>query len=139
MYSKQEFEMILAYISDSTKKKYSDCLNTFNYEPIETVEDLTEHLANMLEYAQDSDSYSIKDEIALECAIVLSREMESRKKVISLEDWEIVTDELAEVLADLDAYIDPINNLEAYHIMHERVLNVQKILLKNTEWNKEES
>ena len=51
------------------------------------------------------------------------------------ETHEFVTDELTEILADLDAKISPEENLEAYETMHNRVLEVQKTLLKGTEYN----
>jgi hypothetical protein len=54
-----------------------------------------------------------------------------RSKIYRPTKQEIdnATDELTEILADMDAKISPENDSEAYKEMHERTIRVQKILL----------
>jgi hypothetical protein len=45
------------------------------------------------------------------------------------QEIDDATDELTEILADMDAKISPEDDSEAYEKMHERTIRVQKILL----------
>lgn len=72
---KEEIENLIETTYKDTFKKYGGGF-TFGDPPIENVYDVTEKLVNLLTYAQDSDTFSVNDEVALEVAIEVMRSHE---------------------------------------------------------------
>ena len=72
---KIELEVLIKLIYAETLDRYGGEF-THDQDPPEHIWDITETLVNLLDYARDSDAFSVNDEVAVAVAVHILRDLE---------------------------------------------------------------